>query len=146
MVDQQGWQFGDGGGQRLPQRVLSCLLCLLARCLRLRWLAIDSLLQTLANAVLGELGNASMILSQRQVVLQPCPQLLVLLAFLDIAQQRKDVQVAIGEDDVAASVELEVESVQSVGELELENAVGADLRDGGDSAGLQVLAQFSNEA
>lgn len=70
----------------------------------------------------------------------------MLFALLDIAQQRKDVQVAIGEDDVAASVELEVESVQSVGELELENTVGADLRDGGDSAGLQVLAQLGNEA
>jgi hypothetical protein len=136
MVDQQRRQFGNGGGQRLPQRVLSCLLCLLARCLRLRLLAIDSLLQTLANALLGELGNASIVLSQGQVVLQPNSELLMLFALLDIAQQRKDIQVAIGEDDVATSVELEVESVQAVGELELENAVGADLRDGGDSAGL----------
>jgi hypothetical protein len=69
----------------------------------------------------------------------------VLFALLDIAQQREDVQVAICKNDVAASVELEVEPVQPVGELELENAVGADLGNGGDSAGLQVLAQLSDE-
>jgi hypothetical protein len=70
----------------------------------------------------------------------------VLFALVHIAQQRKDIQVAIGQDNVAAGVELEVQSVQSVGELELENAVCADLRDGGDSPGLQVLAQLSDEA
>jgi hypothetical protein len=69
----------------------------------------------------------------------------VLLALIDIAQQRQDLQIAIGEDNVATSVELKVQSVQPVRELELEYAVGANLGDGGYSARLEILPQLRDK-
>ena len=86
MVDEEWGQFGDGGGKRLPQGILPCLLRLLAGCLGLGLLAVDGLLQTLSNTLLGELGHAAIVLSQRQVVLQSNSQLLVLFALLDVAK------------------------------------------------------------
>jgi hypothetical protein len=78
--------------------------------------------------------------------LQANPHLLVLLAFLYIAQQRQDIQISVGQDDVAASVELQVESIQSIRELELKYAIGTDLGDRGNSTCLQVFAQLCDEA
>jgi hypothetical protein len=69
----------------------------------------------------------------------------VLFALVHVPQQRQDFEVCIREDNVAACVEFEVQSVQSIRELQFEYAVGANLGDRGYSACFQVLAQFRDK-
>jgi hypothetical protein len=63
----------------------------------------------------------------------------------DIPQQAQDSALGICENDVAAGIKLEEESVLAVGEGDFDDTVGADLADGCDSPGAEELAQSSDE-
>ena len=69
----------------------------------------------------------------------------MLLAFINISKQSQDVQFCIGQDDITAGVELQVQPVKSIGKLKLEYTISANLGDGSKASSLQVLAQFGDK-
>ncbi len=85
------------------------------------------------------------ILSVLKIVGQPNALGLLAVALRDVSQQGQDVQLGVGQDDIAAREELEVEPVRSVAELEFDDAIGADLSDRGDPPGLEELSQTDDE-
>mgnify|MGYP007026586870 CR=1 FL=1 len=84
-------------------------------------------------------------MTQRKIVLEAYAVALVLGAFVDISEEGDDVEFVVGKDDVSAGVELEEQVVLAVGELNVDDAVGADLGDRRDSSGTEVLSQASDK-
>jgi hypothetical protein len=57
-----------------------------------------------------------------------------------------DLELGVREDEVAAREELEEQSVLAIAELELEDAIGADLGDAGQAPRLEELAEAGAES
>jgi len=57
----------------------------------------------------------------------------------------QDLHVAIGNEDIASSIELEIESVCAIGKLKLYDAIGADLAYRCDSTGAEGFAKLADE-
>ncbi len=139
VVDQDGRQLGDGRGKPPPQLVGPLFLGLFRGGLG------RGSLQGIPKTLSCQRRNAPIVLPVLERVCQADPLGLLPLPLGDIPQQRKNLEVGIGQDDVAAGEELEVQAVGAVAELELDDAVGADLGDLCDAAGLEELAQAGDE-
>ena len=66
--------------------------------------------------------------------------MLIFCSFANSPKESYYLQFLICEDNVTARVKLEKESVLSFGELELEDAICTDLRDGSYSSGAEEFS------
>ena len=142
MVHEHRRKFINRDSKALSEGIFSFLLRLFRGASLSFLLLLHYPLQALLNALLGQWRHSPVVLSYRQVILEPHSQPFMLCAFIYITQQRNNVQLIVRQDDISTRIELQKQMVKAVGELKFYYAIRANLRNRSYSSSLEGFAQL----